>query len=548
MSERRSRGRRAVFNSPANIQRTLAPFDLSHRVATTFKVGFLQPVEIREVLPGDERRSSLEVLARLTPTFVRPIMDNLYLDLYEFFVPLRLLQDNLEDVFGNNSPSSYTQNDAKAEIAHWTNANGSNPSGAGSAGTIADYLGAFNHYATNHNLPGGTSVLPFRAIPLIWNNYFRNQNYQPETYVYKTSSPVSTEKLNNSAWSATNYTGQCPMINRYRDYFSTAVPRPQKGDPVLIPISELGKPFLNFEDNTLLDDITIATGSSSVSRGDKDYIAIQASNGSLNEATSIAFEGKGGVDVNALRTGVQFQKYKEREMIYGSRYFEYIRAAYGVDAPGARLQIPEPLGSSHTRLNVSQVVTTGQGDDYDVGQVAAMSQTFNHTGRWSRRFSEHGYIVTLGCIRYKHLYSNGMHRLWSRTKFSDFYDPLFQNLSYQRIFKNEIFANGNTDWKSSESQTFGYQEPFLDMRTVPDHVTGQMRPASGSLGQFWSLADSFPAQPTVLDVVTETQAPFDRVVTTPHEEIDPFIVDLYFHDFARRVVGSDATPGLMDHH
>lgn len=568
--------RKRYFDSVPSVARKRWNFDKSHRVLTSMPIGKLVPVDIVEVLPGDTWTVKQHSLSRLASPLVRPIMDNVFLDSYSFFVPLRLCQDNLEDVFGDSSPSAYESPDL-AEIAHIEFSPDDPGNLSFDLGSVWDYLGlpSGTSLAENPIRSGSYSALPPRAFALIWNEFFRNEAIDDEVLVQKGAYNSLLEMPNNQPWSATNYTGMLPPVSRYRDYFSTCLPAPQKGPSVLIPGIQ-GAPVGTGSIQTNVDDFpndllwsvvdnssgtrtlrSPAAGPVGISRTTSDLAkSLQStlSGGSFTSGANIVPRnlaldpnGESGYTIDALRTAFQLQKYLTRDSIYGSRYREYLYAAYGVASPDSRVQVPEFLSGSHERLSVSQVAATSTNSesDYPVGQFAGVIHSHSQkNNRFSKSFVEHGYVITVACIRYKHLYSQSVQPLWSRTSRMHFYDPLFQNLGQQAVPVNQVYASAN--FLNSQVPVLGYQEAWSDYRTILDRVSGQMRPYDGSLGIHWSLADVFDSQPSLLDLIHETDAPWRRVL--PTYLTDPFIVDFYFETSVASTVSGFSMPGLVDHH
>lgn len=564
------RALKQAFASLPRVDRKRFTFDLSHRVTTSFPIGKLVPVEISEVLPGDTWKRHVPSLTKLTSTFIRPIMDDMYLDTFAFFVPLRILYDKTEDVFGDSNPSAYSSPSlASFPVIPPTEEPDiivSTPK------SVADYLGIPTY--TSLAPPEGYSVLPFRGFAFIDDEYFRNQNVDQEM-VIQTGEASPLESLNDAPWSNTNYTGMLPPVTRYNDYFSTCFLAPQKGPAVKILSSDLPViPKAKTVSSVLPQSTTfypgggspssiIASGSSpSVMRGVRDASLSTTENYQFANLWADVSGGKlnGDVDtntINSLRTAFQIEKYLERDSIFGSRYREYLYAAYGVESDDASLQIPQFLGRSHTRLNVSSVASTspvestqsGQDDVYPVGQYAGNSQTFaSNSLRFTNSFTEHGYIFVVGCIRYKHLYSQGINMLWKRHSRMDFFDPLFANLGQKAVFVDELvagYADGTTD---ASELVFGYQEAWSEYRTALSRVSGEMRPSPGGLGQIYSVADYFENLPTLSDIVHEDSTPFDRVLSVSQSKQDPFIIDFQFNDYVSRVVPAHSIPGYVDHH
>ncbi len=370
--------RRRYFDDLPGVKAPRANFNLSHRVVTTMKPGLLHPIKVVEVLSGDTWTVDSAQLVKLVTPLVRPIMDDVYLDTYSFFVPLRLCYDKLEDVFGDSSPSAYESQDL-AVIPSFTISTESSASSAPPSGTVYDYLGVTSDvvqigqgtpYAANY------SVLPARAFALVWNEFFRNQQVDQEVAVNLSGVTSDAERPSSLAWSPTNYGGKLPPVRRYGDYFSTAMLAPQKGPAVKIPIS--GTPLLA-KDN-LYNVGSIKFGAESYTDSPTGMLKVEggalASTSDaettaylLNRTNLVVGDSSDGT-INALRTAFQLQKYLERDAFYGSRYREYLYASYGVVSQDARIQVPEFLGGTHNRLQISQIMSTASTDTVAQGQFA----------------------------------------------------------------------------------------------------------------------------------------------------------------------------------
>ena len=558
--------RRRHFDDLPGVKRPRANFDLSHRVATTMKPGLLHPIDWVEVLPGDTWTVDSVNLTKLVTPLVRPIMDDVYLDTYSFFVPLRLCMDKLEDVFGDSSPSAYESQDLEVIPTFQAQVTkGGSTQNIPSLGTVYDYLGMITDSVAIKSVEASAdySVLPCRAFALVWNEFFRNQQVDQEVNVNKASAVSASELPNNNAWSPTNYGGQLPPVRRYGDYFSTCMLAPQKGPAVKIPIA--GTPL-----STVSGVVTPSVSSypypirlmSGTTDGSTDGALYFSSStceivkpvigGDLPESTEnfinsnlVVGEPTDGT-INALRLAFQLQKYLERDAFYGSRYREYLYASYGVVSQDSRVQVPEFLGGTHNRLQISQIMSTAGTDSVAQGQFSGQISSLSEKNlKYSKSIPEHGYVITVAAIRYKHLYSQAVQPAWFRTRREHFYDPLFSNLGQQAIPVREIIGLD----QSMTSTVFGYQENFAEYRTILDRVTGQMRPMDGNTGQYWSLADRFDGVPSLSDIVHEQTDSFDRVLTaTSTSGVDPFIVDFNFRCSTARVVSPYSMPGFADHH
>lgn len=566
--------RRRYFDDLPGVKAPRANFNLSHRVATTMRPGLLHPIDLVEVLPGDTWTVDSAQLVKLSVPFVRPIMDDVYLDTYSFFIPLRLCYNQLEDVFGNSSPSAYTEAEFASIPKFLASALMPSPPAVNfenvpETGTVYDYLGMPTKTVledmvvdTGNSVDAYYSPLPARALALVWNEYFRNQQVDQEVNVNLGSAVTASEKPNTNGWSPTNYGGELPPVRRYGDYFSTAMLAPQKGPAVKIPIS--GAPVVGSPEMHDLDRKLYRFGSSPFGGFNNCTLAFFDSDGVLcanHDPVTIMDSGaavysnlvtEDGGTINALRIAFQLQKYLERDAFYGTRYREYLYASYGVISQDARLQVPEFLGGTHNRLQISQIMSTANTDTVAQGQFSGQISSLSEKNlRFSKSIPEHGYILTVACIRYKHLYSQAVKKLWFRFNREDFYDKLFSNLGQKAIRYNEfsgfdVAVPGNEPGRPP--RVFGYQENFAEYRTILDSVTGQMRPQSGNLGQFWSLADVYNKLPALSDIAHEETNSFDRVLATLPENQHPFIVDFNFRCSVARVVSPYSMPGFADHH
>ena len=554
------------------VNRRRYPFPFNYRHATSAPIGKLIPLPYKEVLPGDTWSfQNISDMVQLTSTFIRPIMDDVFIDTFAFFVPLRILYDDLESVFGDPNPSAYSKPSLSSIPTIMGNDVGKIFVAVGSVG---DHLGL----PTFNNIDGGRySVLPFRAFAKIWDEYARNQNVDQEMVV-QTGGFQLTEEPNTDPWSPTNYSGMLPPVSRFHDYFSTMLLAPQKGPAVRIPGFAANLPVITGTTHfnakgpvplhgdfsfagALPSGTTVSLGSvldtTGISVFDQTVVPVTASGdkfGSGFNPTNL-WTQTGDVSeatISSLRTAFQIQKYYERDALYGSRYREYIYAAYGVETDDASLQIPQLLAHGHHRLDITSVASTsdavsGDTQTYPVGQFAGSSKTLNSgTMRFTKSFTEHGYLFFCFCIRYKHLYSQGIDKAWMRTDRNDFYDPLFANLSMQAVSLDEIYGE---DENFSDS-VIGYQEAWAEYRTFLSSVSGEMRPnpVGNGIGQYWSLADFFTSKPSLLDIVHETDEPWKRVLSVDPAKQDPFIVDFGFKGILAQVVPYYSTPGYVDHH
>lgn len=565
-----------TFSTLPTIRMSRRSFDRSHEVKTTMRVGKLTPIDVQEVLPGDGWYSKMRFQARLSTAFLKPVMDSFYMDTFHFFVPLRLLYTDYEGVFGNPSPSAYIDNDL-----------GEFPSFANSVNIVSGSVGDYLQLSLGAQ-PKGLSVLKFRAFALIYEKWFRNENTIEPMHV-QLGGVTSSENPNSSAWSPSNYTGMLPDISKFNDYFTSCLPNTQKGAQMgislagsaplsvvlprlpisyITPGSDTLKPFyLNgasggglgtAQTNYVLSAgrDTSATQFSTVvgTAGNPAANSVQAYISYATPATAVSgtvdLSSVSSIPVNDLRFVVQMQKMLEKDARGGSRYNEYIAVHYGVTVPDVRVQIPEYLGGLRTPLNVQQVAQTSQSaTDNPLATLGAYSHTFGRS-RFSKSFTEHGYIMTLAAIRYKHTYQQGIDRSWMRTRREDFYDPLFANLGEQPVYKWQLYSLGQTNTTLRDGSIFGYQEYGADYRFAPDVVTGQMRSAAAVHYDEWHFADNYSNAPSLNGQFTNENGSFFRRTTylADNATADDFLCEFYFDMKVLRAMPVRSIPGLVDHH
>lgn len=534
-----------------------ARFNLSHSVTTSMDVGTLYPIDWQEVVPGDIFKCRAFDVSRVTSSFLKPVMDNLYLDVYHFFVPHRLVYDDFEKVFGNPNPSAYTDNEL-AEI----------PMVSGPAvqpGSIADYLGL----PVNASIPNDNpvSLLPFRSFALIYDKYFRNENTTDEIFVQKGAMQPS-EVLNNNVFGPNNYTGKPPKVNKYKDYFTSCVPNPQKGAPVGFSLgtqavvktspSDLyvdaipeSLHFRRTDGSTLVNGSWYGVGAV----GNGLYTGTSALNSISSPGVTpwqvypsnlyADLSSAGAITVDDLRLAFAYQKMLERDAIYGSRYNEYLYGHFGVHIPDAYIQFPQYLGGGRTPLNIVQVAQTSQGtEESPLGNVGAYSWTNGRTG-YSRKFSEHGIVMTVACLRYRHTYQQGIAKKWRRRVREDFYDPLFSTIGQQPVYTTELYGMSTVN----KDTVFGYREAWSELRNIPNTISGEMRSGVSNSLDIWHFADNYSSAPTLSQSFTEeTPVYVDRTLSVPSSSQDNFILNFYFDMSAVRKMPVYSMPSLIDHH
>ncbi len=532
--------------NPTRIDLSRSTFDRSASVKTSFNAGDIVPFFLEEVLPGDTFNVKSSKVVRMQ-TLLTPMMDNVYLDTYYFFVPNRLVWKHWKEFNGENTESAWIP-ETTYEVPQITS-----PADTGWAvGTIADYFGIPT------GVPGlSVSALPFRAYALIMNEWFRDQNLSDPLVVPDDDATVAG--VNTGTFVSDVAKGGKPYVAaKYHDYFTSCLPSPQKGRDVTIPVAEGGlTPVFAMKDSSPLSDLP------KKSDGIPYPLQYYKSDGSLEVLSFTAGGQRNDVvpanlwavetspqaaTINQLRLAFQIQKLYERDARGGSRYIEILKSHFGVTSPDARLQRPEYLGGNRVPININQVIQqsgTGSGSSTPQGTVVGMSQTTDSHSDFIKSFTEHGFIIGVMVARYDHTYQQGLDRLWSRKDRFDYYWPVFANIGEQAVKNKEIYAQGNAE----DDQVFGYQEAWADYRYKPNRVTGEMRSSYTQSLDVWHLADDYASRPSLSDSwIREDKTNIDRVLAVTSENSNQFFADIYVQNRATRPMPMYSVPGLIDHH
>lgn len=503
-------------------------FDRSHGYKTTFDAGYLVPIFVDEVLPGDTMNMKASMFARMA-TPIYPIMDNMFLDTFWFFVPNRLIWDNFQKFMGERE----NPGDSTDFLCPQVEA----PEGGWQSQSLSDYFG----------LPTGVENIKadsffHRAYNLIWNGWFRDENLQDSVEVPKGDGPDADQLF------------QLLRRGKRHDYFTSALPWPQKGPGVEIPIGTTADVV---SDGNALQFSRISTaaypaGSFSVSSGDTDNVGWYSKAGDHGATTLRALKYESGLEVdlssatavtiNSLRQAFQMQKMLERDALSGTRYIEILKGHFGVTSPDARLQRPEYLGGSSSRILINPVAQTSSTDDTSPqGNLSAYGVVADTVHGFTKSFVEHGVLIGLANVRADLTYQQGINRMFSRQTREDFYWPVFAHLGEQAILNKEIYAQG-TD---ADDEVFGYQERFAEYRYKPSLVTGKFRSQDPQSLDAWHLAQDFAELPKLNAEFIEDNPPIDRVVAVPSEP--HFLFDAYFDYKCVRCMPVRSVPGLVDH-
>lgn len=543
--------------NPTRIDMSRSTFDRSASVKTSFNAGDIVPFFCEEVLPGDTFNVRSSKVVRMQ-TLLTPLMDNVYLDTYYFFVPNRLVWNHWKEFNGENTESAWIPQ-TEYSVPQITA-----PAGGWDVGTLADYFGLPVKVAGI-----SVSALPFRAYALVMNEWFRDQNLQDPLVVPVDDATV--QGVNSGTFVTDVAKGGKPYIAaKYHDYFTSCLPSPQKGPDVTLSLASMADaPVIAKAEQVPYypDHVTFKQQSDIFNNPGTAYaLSSQISTSKLVGASASGINQYGDVHfaptnlwavgqsnaiiatINQLRMAFQIQKLYERDARGGTRYIEVLKSHFGVTSPDARLQRPEYLGGNRVPINVNQVIQqsgTGAGADTPQGTVVGMSQTTDTNHDFIKSFTEHGYIIGVMVARYDHTYQQGIERHWSRKTRFDYYWPVFANIGEQAVLNKEIFAQGSV----KDDEVFGYQEAWSDYRYKPNRVTGEMRSIYDKSLDVWHLADDYTSLPSLSDSwIREDKNTIDRVLAVTSAVSNQFFADIYVQNRATRPMPMYSIPGLIDHH
>jgi hypothetical protein len=508
-------------------------FNTQYAHKTTFDAGYLVPIYCDEVLPGDTHRVKMTAFARLaTPLF--PVMDNLHLDTFFFFVPNRLVWTNWVKFMGEQANPGDSTSYVVPTITSTVGGYG--------VGTVYDHLGL----PTAGQITGSNTVihnvLPLRAYNLIYNEWFRDENLQ-------NSVPFRTT---DSGDLLTDFT----LLRRgkRKDYFTGALPWPQKGASVSLPLGTTA-PVLSNNNNILLNSASFAennlqgkiVGGLLATRGEQgsgfDNLRFGSESGlyaDLSAATAAT--------INQLRQSFQIQKLLERDARGGTRYTELLRAHFGVTPQDYRLQRPEYIGGGSTYVNINPIAQTSAtsvtGSATPQGNLAAMGTALAQGHGFTYAAQEHGYIIGLVSVRADLTYQQGLPKMWSRSTRYDFYFPVFATLGEQAVLNKEIYVQGT----AADNDVFGYQERWAEYRYKPSQITSLMKSTSTGTIDAWHYAQRFTSLPTLNSTFIQETPPVERTTAVGSAANgQQFLMDAFFDCKMARPMPMYSVPGLIDH-
>lgn len=532
------------------VKKTRTIFDKNWEVKDTFNVSELIPVDIEEVLPGDTHEMDITALIRTSTAALKPVLDNAKVNIYAFFVPDRIVWDHTKEFHGENRTDEWDQKTT------YTIPQITAPAGGWGELTLADHFGLRPKIANQ-----SVSHIPFRKYVRIFNEWFRDQNNQ-KPLMDKTDDSTTTGTNGTDQITSTITGGAVAKVNKFPDYFTTALPGPQKGAPVQIGTInsqnigvEISAKQLTANNNEPLQFVQVLNNAPIQTNSNASFFNVGNVNGALTAGDAskmVAYKDglvgvipAGAIDaitIRDFRLAAATQQVLELDARSGTRYVEMIEAQFGVISDDARQQRPEFLGATENVLNNIEVAQTSEGTQTSPqANLSAFSKTGINNELFKKSFTEHGHIMILACVRTNHTYGQGTERQWFRKTRLDFHLPITENIGEQAIYNREIFTQGT----AADAEVFGYQEQRADYKYKPSKIKGKFRVDATDSLAVWHYGDNFKTLPVLgQEFIQETPINMDRTLAIDSTKQPQLLADFWIKNKCTRIMQPHSEPGM----
>lgn len=524
-------------NADAEIRRSV--FDRSHSWKGTFNCADLIPMYVDTMLPGDTFRLNTTAVIRLLSPLNRPPMDNMVVEFFFFACPYRLLWTNFKKMMGEQEDPG----DSIDYTIPQMNV------GAGiSEGTLGDYFG----------LPiGVTGITPntlhFRMYNLTYNQYFRDQNLQDSLVV----------DLDDGPDAIADYV--LKKRNQRYNYFTQALPWPQKGDAITVPLGTSapvwgsGKALRMWDGTTSFGlhadgskDFTGDTGAVNINVGstftpgtgvtaDRTMGVYDGTNPAVDSGIYADLSAATAATINEWREAFQLQRLLERDAVSGTRYIEWVKGHFDVTSPDSRMQRVEFLGGGRADVSVSIVPQTSESGTTKQGFLAGHMHAQRSGIGFTYSATEHTLLMGLMNVRADLTYQERLDRMWTEQTREDLYLPVLAHLGEQVVLTQEIYCDGS----ATDDDVFGYVPRWDHLRYKTSTVHGAMRSAHSTPLDMYHLALDYSAAPVLNAAYIEDDPPIERIQAVTSG--DDFVADLFLNLKCVRPMPVRGRPGFIDH-